>query len=193
MTNSIKYSDSELIEKLIEERDSRWFAILYDRHSSKVFNKCITLLQNKEVAKDLTHDIFIKAFVNISKFEGKSSFFTWLYAITYNMCIDYLRKSNVYSEMVADDEAVPDVLDDIDDAKLLRIELDRLKILLEEIPNSDKIVLLMKYQDDMSIREIGDIFNLGDSAIKMRICRAKKKVIELYNIRYRHSVYYLDK
>lgn len=184
-----KYSDSDIIDKLLQEKDSKWFAILYDRYASKVYNKCITLTLDNEVAKDLTQDIFIKVFINISKFKKKSSFFTWIYAITYNMCIDYLKKSKQYIKLPLEDENLPVLQNEIDDKELLRIEIKRLKILLDKIPTDDKLILLMKFQDEMKIHEIGQVLNTGESATKMRINRAKRKISDMYNSKYRHNIY----
>lgn len=187
------YTDNEILEKLIKTKDNKWFAILYDRYSSRVYNKCIGLTHDTEIAKDLTHDIFIKVFINISTFQYKSAFYTWVYAITYNTCIDYLRKSDLYIDIPVDDENITPTAEEYDDTELMKMELSRLRILLEEIHTDDKMILLMKYQDEMTIQDIGHILNIGESAAKMRINRAKKKIISVYNSKYRHSVYYLNK
>ncbi len=189
MKDDYKYSDFEIIDKLLQEKDSKWFAILYDRYASMVYNKCIALTNNNEIAKDLTHDIFIKAFLNISKFKKNSTFYTWIYSITYNICIDYLKKSKQYITLPLDDESWQVPQEEIDDKELLEIEIKRLKILLEKIPTDDKLILLMKFQDNMKIQEIGQILNIGESATKMRINRAKKKISELHNSIYRHNLY----
>ena len=84
--------DSELIEKINASGESFWFGILYDRHEKLVYNKCLSMLKNQTDAEDLTHDIFIKVFVSLKQFKGASQFKTWLFSITYNFCISFLRK-----------------------------------------------------------------------------------------------------
>lgn len=189
MKENLKYSDLEIIDRLLQEKDSKWFTILYDRYAPKIYNKCITLTNDNEIAKDLTHDIFIKAFVNISKFKRNSTFFTWIYAITYNTCIDYLKKSKQYINLPLEDENLPVSQDEIDDMELLRMEIKRLRILLDKIPTDDKLILLMKFQDEMTMHEIGQVLDIGESATKMRTSRAKRKLIDLYNSKYRHNLY----
>ena len=194
MKSVIEYTDYEIIDKLLKEGDSKWFGILYDRYASKVYNKCIAIVSDHEVAKDLTHDIFIKAFLNISKFNKNSTFYTWIYSITYNFCIDYLKKSNKYLLATNTDQiSEKEIVKEVDDKELLQIAIDRLKILLEKISTDDKMILLMKYQDDMTIKEIGTCFSIGESAVKMRLNRAKRKIIDMYNDKFRHSIYYLNK
>ena len=78
-------------------------------------------------------------------------------------------------------EKAPDQIDEVEDATLLEMEVSRLKKVLEEIPPGDKAILLMKYQDGMSIKEIAEILSKTDSAVKMKIKRAKHKAKERYN------------
>lgn len=194
MKSVIEYSDYEIIDKLLKDGDSKWFGILYDRYASKVYNKCIAIVSDHEVAKDLTHDIFIKAFLNISKFNKNSTFYTWIYSVTYNFCIDYLKKSNKYLLATNTDQiSEKEIVKEVDDTELLQIAIDRLKILLDKISTDDKMILLMKYQDDMTIKEIGTCFSIGESAVKMRLNRAKRKIMDMYNDKFRHSIYYLNK
>ncbi len=193
MKNVIIYTDYELIDKLIKDGDSKWFGILYDRHVSIVYNKCITLVKNKEIAKDLTHDIFIKAFLKLGSFKSNSSFRTWLLSITYNVCIDSLKKTKQYIEVSINEVKISIISEDDNDQKIMEMEISRLEKLLNKIPTDDKMILLMKYQDDLSINEIEQVLNIKESAVKMRISRAKAKILNLYNIKYRHSIYYLNK
>lgn len=182
--------DSEIIKNIIEDKKAECFGTLYDRYSNKVYNKCISLIKDLEIAKDLTHDIFLKVFVNLGSFKGDSTFSTWLYSITYNYCMDYLRKSKKFIE-VAVNEKLPDFQtsdeqDEVD--SIYQMDSNKLNALLEKIPTNDKVILLMKYQDDMSIKEIKQSFNIGESAAKMRLKRAKEKLIFIYNDKYKHNI-----
>nr|BFF39879.1 hypothetical protein BACY1_16840 [Tenacibaculum mesophilum] len=72
-------------------------------------------------------------------------------------------------------------IDDIEDATLFELKSDKLAKALEIISPSEKMILLMKYQDDMSIKDISIGLDLGESAVKMRLKRAKDKVVKAYN------------
>ena len=74
----------------------------------------------------------------------------------------------------------PDIIEEVEDGALLEMEVSRLKKVLEEIPSGDRAVLLMKYQDELSIKEIAEILNKTESAIKMKIKRAKHKAQKVY-------------
>ena len=185
-----KFSDEELVQNYLETQESRYFDKLYVKYSGKVFSKCISLLKNEALAQDATQDIFLKIFLNLAKFGGKSKFSTWIYSITYNYCIDLIRKGKKEKKIFSEDiEKAPDLAEDVPDSAILEMEVKKLKIVLEKIPVGDKAVLLMKYQDDMSIKEISSTLDKSESAIKMKIKRAKHKVQKVYKEIYtsRHS------
>lgn len=173
--------DSELIEKINASGESFWFGILYDRHEKLVYNKCLSMLKNQTDAEDLTHDIFIKVYVSLKQFKGESQFKTWLFSITYNFCISFLRKKKTLP--ITAEENVPDSADEtaieIEDKAFLSLKIELLKWALEEIKPDEKAILLMKYQDDMSLKDISEALEITESAVKMRLKRAKEKVVLL--------------
>ena len=178
-------TDQELITQYLETRNNYFFEILYERYSSKIFGKALTILKEESLAQDATQDIMMKILLNLSKFGGKSKFSTWVYSITYNFCIDFVRKrkkdKRQYYEDVSEFE---DVVDEIDDKEILEGRLERLKLIMEKIPADDKSILMMKYLDGMSIKEIGETINKTESAIKMKIKRAKMKFVKIHGTLY---------
>ncbi len=174
-------TDIEIIERIKETNDLYWFGILYDSHARAVYNKCLLFIHNKPDAEDLTHDIFLKVFISLKEFRGQSQFKTWLFTLTYNFCISFLRKK---SRMTYEpDYFFPDheTETEVDDNEFLRLRIIQLEWALQEITAEEKMILFMKYQDDMSVSEIQDALTIGESAVKMRIKRAKKRVMELCN------------
>lgn len=175
-------SDEEIIERILLNKDAAMVEILYERYSDKVYRKCLSFVKEAATAEDLTQDIFIKIYVNLSSFKQQSRFSTWLYSITYNFCVDYIRK-NAREKIspIEDGQGEPIKNVEIDNAEeLAHIAAERLLELLEKIRSEDKLILLMKYRDDLSIKEIQDVLSISESAVKMRIKRAKEKIQELY-------------
>ncbi|MBX2893308.1 MAG: RNA polymerase sigma factor [Saprospiraceae bacterium] len=160
--------------------------MLYRRYANKVFAKCISMLGDEGLARDATQDIFIKILLNLSKFTEQSSFSTWVYSITYNYCIDLIRKKKkiplLYTEDVGRISKEPEV--EIPDSVLLEMKQERLAKVLDRLPPGDKAILMMKYIDDLQIREIGDVLGKTESAIKMQIMRAKQKAQHIYDEMY---------
>lgn len=169
-------SDEDLVKQYLESQNVAYFNLLYKRYSSKVYGKCISLLKDYDLAQDATQEVFVKILLNMSKFSGKSKFSTWIYSITYNFCIDQIRRNKKdKSVLVEDMSTAHDVMEEVDDKMLLETNVRNLKVVLEEIPFSDKAILLMKYQDSMSIKEISEVISKSESAVKMKIKRAKQK------------------
>lgn len=176
-----RLSDTELIQQYLETQESAYFNLLYDRYATKVYSRCISLLKDTALAQDAAQEIFVKIFLNLSSFSERSKFSTWVYSITYNYCIDLIRRKKKVQNIFSDEmEQVPDVADEVPDEELLAMEVGRLKDVLDAIPVGDKAVLLMKYQDDMQIKEIAQVLDKTESAIKMKIKRAKHKAQQVY-------------
>lgn len=176
-----KEKDIELIHGYLRTKDSKFFSVLYQRYAGKVYAKCISLLKEEHLAKDAMQDIFMKIFLKLDQFGEKSKFSTWVYSITYNYCIDLIRKNKKVGSIFSDEmERVADVEDEVHDEELLTMEVNRLREVLEALPPGDKAILLMKYQDGMQIKEIAAALDKTESAIKMKIKRAKHKAQKVY-------------
>jgi len=175
-------TDEELVSLLQKEMDAERFAVLYDRYSSKVFQKCVGMTRDRDMAKDLTHDIFLKVFLNLSKFDHRSKFGTWVYSISYNYCLDTLRKGQRHREEDIDErtqEGIP--MDDASEAHLLGMRAERLDPVLTEIDATDRAILLMKYEDELSVVDMQGALGIGESAVKMRLLRARDRAIAKYH------------
>lgn len=177
-------NDRQLIDRILSSGDTALFSVLYDRYANKVYRKCIGMVRNKDDAQDLAHDILVKAFLNISNFEGNSTFSTWIYAISYNQCIDFLRQRQ---KLPTDDYEESDNLlnyqdDDtqIAEKELFEMGVERLNLLIYQLSEDDRAILLMKYQDGMSIDNIILVLNVTESAVKMRLKRARDRLRKLY-------------
>lgn len=171
--------DEELVA-LILQGESKYFDVLYKRYYSKVFDKCTNLLKNRELAKEITKDIFSRVFEKLTSFKNKSSFSTWLYSITYNYCIDYLRnkKKLHYPDWNRENE-IPEIIDESEEESAAIEYEDFLKV-LEMVHPEEKALLIMKYQDNLSLRQISDSLRISEDAAKMRLKRARTRVFYLY-------------
>lgn len=165
-TSTKGLSDNEIIRKIKQEHDTNLFEILYNRYSGKVYDKCISLLKDPLLAQEFVQDIFCRVFERLADFRGESNFSTWLYAITYNNCIEYLRnkKKLNYPEWNVSHE-MPDVIDELNEKE---INSDRLMKILELIHPEERALLTMHYIDNMPITYIQTALKISESAAKMR-------------------------
>jgi len=185
---SAKVSDEELVQLYLESQNVAYFNVIYKRYSGKIFGKCLSILKSESEAQDAAQDVMMKILMNMSKFSGRSRFSTWIYSITYNYCIDYIRRKKKDPSVYVDDFIENlDREEDVEDRFLLEMNVKRLKVILEKIPSGDKTILLMKYQDEMSIKEISEILDKSESAIKMKIKRAKQKFKKTFSEKYKEG------
>jgi len=175
-------SDEELVREIVKTNNTHLFAFLYDRYANRIYNKCLGFSKSREEAQDLTHDIFIQLFVKLKSFKEKSKFSTWLYSFTYNFCVNYIqRNTHKRIEKTAIDASKDYInLTEYNDSSILELKSEKLAKVLNNISPSDKMILLLKYQDNATIKEIQQLLQIGESAVKMRLKRAKSKLMEAY-------------
>jgi RNA polymerase sigma-70 factor (ECF subfamily) len=173
-------SDDEIIGRIRNEPSSKYFEVLYSRHSSKVLDKCYSFVKNRTSAEELSAEIFSKAFEKLPTFNQLSSFSSWLYSITYNHCIDYLReKKKLHYPNWSSENKIPEIIDESEES-IDTINYDNLMVIMDMIHPEEKALLLMKYKDDLSMKQIGMALRISEDAAKMRLKRARTRVVYLY-------------
>jgi RNA polymerase sigma-70 factor (ECF subfamily) len=176
-------TDEELVKEIVASQNSLLFEVLYDRYCHVIYNKCYSFSKSEDEANDLTQDVFLKLFIKLSSFKGKSKFSTWLYAFTYNFCANYVSRDTAkkIEKKSIPVEEYDHLLIEIDDYSLFQIKVDKLKKALDIVSSEDRMILLLKYQDDLTIKELTGILEISESAVKMRLKRAKARIVELCN------------
>ncbi len=183
MEKNYKVTDEELVSQICTDNDIVLFGVLYDRYENLVFSKCYSFVHSRDEAKDLTQDVFLHVFVKLHTFNGESRFSTWLYSVTSNFGINYLNR-NKERKIASNSKPIKEEYDlatEINDFSLCQLQLERLEIALTKIKPEESMILKMKYQDDVSVKTLQQLLGLSESAVKMRILRAKSKIIEAYN------------
>ena len=173
-----QYSDEQLVRYYVDTQRNRFFEELYERYADKVYRKCLSFVKDQAKAEDFTHDIFLKLIVRIGTFKEHSKFSTWLFSITYNYCMDQLRLNKKMAEDELNENI--DIAEESEDSEEIEMESKRLRRALEGISPEERTILVMKYQDDFSIKDIAGTFGLTESAVKMRLKRSKEKLRKHY-------------
>jgi RNA polymerase sigma-70 factor (ECF subfamily) len=176
--------DEEIILKIKHDQPSRYFEVLYNRYHTKVLDKCYSFVKSRSVAEELTEDIFSKVFEKLPTMKKLSSFSSWLYSITYNHCIDYLReKKKLHYPRWNSENELPEIVDDTEEI-IEEINYENLMVVFELIHAEEKALLLMKYKDDLSMKQIAAALRISEDAAKMRLKRARTRVLYLYTQKY---------
>ncbi|MCA0133143.1 RNA polymerase sigma factor [Winogradskyella alexanderae] len=177
-------TDEALVEAIVKTNDTLLFEVLYDRYATMVYNKCYGFANGVDEAKDLTQDVFLRVFVKLGSFKGKSKFSTWLYAFTYNHCVNYVTRNTakkIEKKSVSSD-SIENIGEDVDSTREFQsMRVEKLKKVMDLISPDEKMILLLKYQDNLTIKELSEALDIGESAVKMRLKRAKEKLVQKYD------------
>ncbi len=173
-----KTSDEELVELYVNSQLNRYFEEIYERYAEKVYRKCYSFVNDRAMAEDMSHDIFLKVVTKIGTFKQTARFSTWLFSITYNHCMDNIRKTKKTREEALDENI--EFIEEVVDQELMSLQSEGLRKSLEKISPEEKAIILMKYQDNFSIKDIAESLNVSESAVKMRLLRTKDKMKKYY-------------
>jgi RNA polymerase sigma-70 factor (ECF subfamily) len=186
-----KEEDRELV-RLSQTGTEAAFEELVRRHQQRVFSLVGGILRRPEDVEDVAQQVFLKAFLGIKRFDQRAAFTTWLYKIAVNECWDYLRKKKVrplvYESDLSDEQVSR--LDGIVSAVRppegpnaraeARELLDRM---LAALPEQDKQLLMLKEMEGFSVQELAEILDLNVNTVKVRLFRARGRIMEVYRRR----------
>ncbi len=179
-------SDQELVRLFIDSNQLSGFSELYKRYIKKVENKCYSLLKNRQLSAELANDVMGRAYEKLPGFKGTSSFSTWLYTITYNYCIDYLRaKKKMHYPEWDRDHQIPEIIDE-NPEEIGEISYQQLLEILDLVHPEEKAMILMKYRDDLPMKQVAQALRISESAAKMRLKRAKARVVYMYKDKFKN-------
>lgn len=182
-----KLSDEELVKTFNESKDSRLFELIYHRYYRKVKNKCYTFVKNSDEVEDMSQEVFLKLFLKLETYKQQSKFSTWFHSFIHNYCVNHLqrvvKKREILITSALDDESgfviVDKVIHDADE-ELHEIKIVKLTNALNVLNPPDKTILHLKYIQNESVKRIQEHLNIQASAVKMRLKRARHKLLVAY-------------
>jgi RNA polymerase sigma factor (sigma-70 family) len=147
-------------------------------HGSDLVRLAFNYVKDKETAKDMVQNTFIKCYENLDNFRYDSSIKTWLYRITINQCKDYLRSWH-YRKVKAKSffgSAVTSFLPSAEDKVIRDSESEEIKDFIFSLPKNYREVMFLYYYESLSIREIAEVTGLKVNTVKTRMKRAKQRL-----------------
>lgn len=165
--------------------DRAAFRVLVERYQGRVFGLALRVLRDEEQARDVVQDAFLKAYGSLDRFEGRSGFYTWLYRIAMNLCLDRkrrergsrdLRDEEALLEAPADPEAVasPSPAVALERAEL-RAQLARA---IASLPDEARRTLELREIDGLSYHEIAEALGVPKGTVMSRLHHARRRVRE---------------
>ncbi len=183
-----KVEDRQLVEAVLAGDPSAYRGLV-ERYQSRVFSLVVGMVRNREDARDLTQEAFVKAFNNLARFRLESSFYTWLYRIAMNLAIDHLRKHkkrhhSEFDEQIAardgDGSMADGHLRDSPRRALERKELQgRILEALDKLSPEHKQIILLREIEGLSYTEIAETLEVAEGTVMSRLFYARRKLQQL--------------
>lgn len=179
-TSRLANSRDEELVAAARQGNRRAFEELVERHEQKAFHIAFGFARDREQAKDLSQEAFLKAFIYLKHFDGRSSFYTWFYRIVVNVCLDYKRKTK---RAPADEfnEAVEGQLDPTHqpptpmppDQYVFAGQISRkVEAALKTLPPKQRTAFILKNHQGLSIKEIAAVMKTAEGTVKVHLHRA---------------------
>ena len=179
-------SDAEAVTRS-RNGDQDAFRVLVERYQGRAYRLAARLLGDADLARDAVQEGFLKAYGSLGRFEGRSGFYTWLYRLVFNLCIDMRRRDRSSRHVEWNDEIAAGV--ETADAPPLgagpAAELDRLELrtalarAVEELPEDARRTLLLREVDGLSYAEIAAALGIPKGTVMSRLHHARRRVRQL--------------
>jgi len=178
-------ADSDwMIVRRVQAGDVASFDQLILKYRERVYAMIYNMTSNREDAADLTQDAFIKAFQSINRFQGQSSFFTWLYRIAVNSSLTHIRKNKLRTffsfDKVHEDAGVADVVNRLTDKKDVERDVfvhelqEKLNEAMQKLSIPHRTVVTLFEIDGLSHEEIAEVMNCSVGTVRSRLHYAKQ-------------------
>jgi len=153
-------------------RDEDGFREFIKKHKAQIFKTIYSFCGNTSDAEDIAQEVFISVWKNIKKFKGKSSISTWLYRITINKCIDWMRKKKMHVEL---NENLDLMQEKSNETRYI------VEKILSKLPEKYKTVVILREMDGFSYEEISKILKTSKDNVKVLLFRARERMREIAN------------
>ncbi len=184
----VELTDETLVES-VQKGDQSAFRELVERYQRRLFSVAYGMVRNREDALDVVQEAFIKIHRHIDNFQGSSSFYTWAYRITANLCIDHLRKRarrqqvdyddtlQRSGDVDGDDNIMPSALG-VNPARVYQRKelLEQLDKALKGLSEKHRMIILLREVQGLSYTEIADVLDISKGTVMSRLHHARKNL-----------------
>lgn len=178
------YDDTELIERF-QQGDTAAFDLLFTRYQKRTHRLVQRFISNREDALDLTQDAFIRAYQGLGDFKSQCQFYSWLYRITVNLCIDFLRKKSRSEVLLYDsDESgelpMANIPDPRSESPAKAVENKELRIHIRKavrrLPPKQRQIFILRHWDGLSLKDIAAVVGRSDGTVKAHLLHAHRNL-----------------
>ncbi|MDR7870906.1 MAG: sigma-70 family RNA polymerase sigma factor [Tissierellaceae bacterium] len=168
-------NEKKLIRDLKKGKEEAYYELI-NLYGNKLLKSTYLVIKDEKHAEDIVQETFIRVFKYIKNFKGDSSIYTWIYRISHNVTMDFLKSSMPtipYEDYLQSN-------DDIEDITILNMETESIKMAMDNLKIIYKQVLVLFYFDDLSIKEMSEVLGEKEGTIKSRLSRGRvelKKIL----------------
>lgn len=192
--------DQELIKQITHHNDQKAFTLLIDKYQKMVVNTCRGFVTSYADAEDLAQDVFIELYESLPEFRQESKLSTWIYRITVNKSLNFIRKKNrvTFYESITSifgrdgngnhnpiESFSSNEADVAINSKELHLEL---KQAINSLPNNQKIAFILNKYQDLSYKEVAEVMEISLSSVESLIFRAKLNLQKLLSDYYKKNL-----
>ena len=180
--------ESEIVARA-REGDHEAFRVLVERYQGRAYGLALRVMGDEELARDVVQEAFLKAYLSLARFEGRSSFYTWLYRLVYNLCIDTRRRDRSSGQVewneelsldVASGAGVPDAVDPERSSPSRALDRKELRELMARaiasLPEDARRTLVLREVDGLSYSEISESLGVPKGTVMSRLHYARRRV-----------------
>jgi RNA polymerase sigma-70 factor (ECF subfamily) len=170
--------DSRIVGEVLEG-DVNAYALLVKKYQKPIYNLMYRASGSKEVSMDLSQETLVRAYEKLERFDPSKKFFPWLYAIGVNLARDYLRKvgreSHVFENTFDEDNTVDDKSNPVTQVER-KLEMSNVLKAMEKLPFDHREALILRFREELSMKDIARALCISVSGAKMRVHRALKEL-----------------
>ncbi len=202
LTAALAEGERELVRRA-QSGDTAAYEALVKRNQSRVFAIVSGILRRREDIDDVAQQVFLKAYLSLKRFDLRSAFSTWLYKIAVNECCDYLRKKKVrrltYEADLSEEQVrrleslepgaigVGQVAAVASDAAKQAEQRQAVDWLLGKLEDDERMMLVLKEVEGYSVEEIAGMLEMNVNTVKVRMFRARGRLMEAFRKRQAQS------
>ena len=172
-------TDEELFDRFKQDRSPDSFAELFRRHEPHVTDRCYRHLRDRDDAKDVSQEVFLRVFTKSHTYQVHLPFKPWLNRIIHNRCIDHVKQDKTELHQEISRKIADTIEEEIDIESVSRPTTEILEELLEQVSGRNKLILTLKYKQHWSIKEIAYTLNLDENTVKSYLKRAREELQKL--------------
>lgn len=174
--------EQELIVR-VKQGDIQAFEPLIEAYEKQIYHLCLRMTGNPEDARDLTQESFLKAWQKLGQYHVESAFSTWLYRLSSNLCIDFLRQQKrrtVFSLTTEEDTGEELEVASVDPSpEEIVLQMDDRRAVadaMKELDEDHRLILTLRVVEDMPYEQIAQVLGVKEGTVKSRLARARTKL-----------------